>query len=289
MREDRGDRVVDFAARHLPYGAVSGVAPWLVGWRAFQRGSLGREARRFQAMRPLSRDPANFRRATGRFLASTGWRRLYEWRLQAAQHGDPKDLQRWFPVEGIERLERARSVGRGVVLLNSHYGLGRLVPYFLTARGIPMLSIEGRAMLQSEGLEVLSVSTSFPAQVLRRGRQALQEGRVVHTTGDGYQGQSGEALPFLGRERRFPEGFAMLAVRCEALVVPVFAPVDDRGRVRIQIQEPLSTGDPSIDRAVRASELIQQYIRMLEDRWTSDPGNITTGHVSKYLALPRQA
>lgn len=287
MRNGREDRVVDFAARHLPYGAVSGVAPWLVGLSALQRGSLGREARRFQAMRPLARDPANFRRATGRFLASTGWRRLYDWRLQAAQHRDPKRLARWFPVEGVEWLEQARSLGRGVVLLNSHYGLGRLVPYFLTAQGIPMLSIEGRSLLQAEGLEVASVKGSFPAQVLRRGRQALLEGRVVHTTGDGYQGESGEVLPFLGRQRRFPAGFAMLAVRCEAVVVPVFAPVDDRGRVRIQLQEPLSIGDPSLSPALRSAELIQQYIRMLEERWTRDPGNVTTGHVSKYLALPR--
>lgn len=54
----------------------------------------------------------------------------------------------------------------------------------------------------------------------------------------------------------------------------MFAPVDEHGVVHIQFHEPLDAELPTQPKRERIASLVQQYVKLLESYWITDPGNI---------------
>ena len=84
----------------------------------------------------------------------------------------------------------------------------------------------------------------------------------------------------------FAAGFAELAVRTGAVALPVFASFDEEGRVDIEFLEPLDSGIESMVHSEQIETLVRQYARLLELRWSQDPGNVRQRIAGKFLTLP---
>lgn len=210
---------------------------------------------------------------------------FHTWWLRRAGRSRWDEIRPWFPMTGLDRLERALGTGKGVILLNAHFGGGRLVPLILVHLGFEILSIEYRdrmselgATVDRERLTVIPLRDAFMARVAMQAVRRLRAGKIVHLAGDGFDTTAIDAIrqDFLGRRRRFTKGFAEMAVETGAAVLPLFAPFDDRGRVQIEILEPLDPGSEAVERNRRIEGMVRQYVQLLEERWKTDFGNVNT-------------
>jgi lauroyl/myristoyl acyltransferase len=258
-----------------------------------QRTLFRQPVRRLERFMAVVAEPLDQNRAVERHLVGKAFKWLYIWRLLMVGRADWSSLREWFVVTGLEELERAHATGRGVILVNSHFGGGRFVPLVLARRmGLELLSLEagdkfdGLGVKLPDSVQVIPLRNSFLARVVFQAEKALKKGKVVHLAADGRRGDSGFVLTFHGRQRHFAAGFAELAVNTGAVVLPVFAPFDEEGRVNIEFLEPLDSGSESMAHSERVESLVRQYARLLEQRWSQDPGNVRPRLAGKFLSLP---
>jgi lauroyl/myristoyl acyltransferase len=217
-------------------------------------------------------------------------------RLRLLDLGRPQRARSlsWLTIQGLDYFEEASRRGP-VVLLSSHFGTARVAPVLLARRGCHLLSLEAwgkeyagldPAVAARIEVHVMRGRNAFPARSTLAARRCLSAGGIVHTTGDGRLGRADMVVPFCGRLYEFRSTFAAMAVDAGATVIPVFAPVDELGRVHLQFLGALDQGPPAAPRDVRIQALVRQYVRELERRWLTDPGNVHRFLWEDHVAAP---
>lgn len=202
------------------------------------------------------------------------------WHHTSVEVASRAELEPWFEVTGLETLRAAGAGGRGVILLNSHFGAGMFVPAMLAKLGVEMCVMHGRDLFKHlpEGdarrLKVVHVDPDLPGRALVGVERQLRRGAVVQLVGDTTTPGRSVEVPFLGRCWRARCAAAELSLRTGAPMVPVLAPFDGEGRARIEIVEPLDPGPPSDDDATRVRRLVGAYAALMERAWREDPGNV---------------
>jgi lauroyl/myristoyl acyltransferase len=219
------------------------------------------------------------------------------WRLAALARCPRAEFDRWVTVSGLDTLHRALQQGRGVVLVMSH-----LAPLFVSPLVLGRLNLDNfmvvgarlpfAALLDLMGLSHLKERHHFAvtnhdrrrANQLLTGQQWLRQGNVVLISGDGYQGKLPFLLPFCGQRRHFGVGFAELAVRTGATVIPIFHALTPGGHIKVEFLTPLeANGETHQD---NVSALVRQYAALLEQRWLSDPGSVHIEQLNRFLDSP---
>ena len=112
--------------------------------------------------------------------------------------------------------------------------------------------------------------------------RCLEKGGIAVIAGDGCYGQRGIRIPFHGRIRRFGVGFAELATRTNAVVLPVFTTVGEAARVRVHVTEPIPSG------LLRDSvqPLVLHYARLLSAWWVDHLGSIKWKELERFSCFP---
>jgi hypothetical protein len=285
-------RTWQWASGSLPYAWSIRLQRASVQLQRYTRGARYREALRLsRAMLPpghVGRDARAV--AIGALTAST----FTGWRLRALAGLGPEALDRTVRIEGRPRLPAPGGAGQGAVLVNSRMGAGICVPLVLARLGYEVGSIEGmdhpdRAGLgRVPGLRVFDLGPqgAFALPHLRAALAILRRGGLVHTAGDGDRGAGGIQVPFRGRLGSFGEGFAALAVLAEVPVLPVFARMDARGRMDLEILPPLPDDPAAGDRRTRIRLLVEAYVCLLETRWSERPAEVLVRSIRAYTLLP---
>ncbi len=191
----------------------------------------------------------------------------------------PREVERLFPMEGLEHLDRALEQKKGVILMGSHINSSmtlitkdilrrkgydirvaiptETLPYgpTLLRRMIDRFSLNGRGTGQ-EGM--------FFAQFnIRPIVRSLAENAVVILMGDGWHSAGFVKAEFLGRRVSFTTGAMSIARLTRSPVVPVFATGAPPDGLEIRIEEPIpleKTGDPRRD----LEAMVQKYAQRLE-------------------------
>ena len=81
-----------------------------------------------------------------------------------------------------------------------------------------------------------------------------------------------------------PGGFAELALRAHADVIPMTASLGAGGEVCIHLGQPLTPR--GADHREQVESLVRQYVASLENHWREDPGSVAWGHLARFLELP---
>lgn len=210
--------------------------------------------------------------------------------LRAVFHMADGEFAERVEIRGPEILDRAIASGRGVFLLNSHFGPGHLVPIVVARLGHRLLGLTATDSYPLLGIDLgarfepVELAATFRPKALLLAREALRAGGIVHSTGDGYAAVSARKRRFLGRYRPFAEGAGYLCQATGAQCLPVFARSDEFGRLRIEFLEPLDAGSREGDTADFAGRLADAYIPLLEQRWLSDFGNVSPHAIRQFAA-----
>jgi lauroyl/myristoyl acyltransferase len=171
-----------------------------------------------------------------------------QWFARAELRWRPRMMT--MPVRGIDRLEGARALGRGVLLNFSHHGYYEGAIGSVALAGVPQVSINDTKYLRDDCPDS------------RRQNLVLSElgGNRLEFTDLGYAGilalvRSGEVVTlasdvagttpvrFLGRDLLGSSGAARIATAADAPVVVMTTRRDERRRRYVQLGEPLLPAD----------------------------------------------
>jgi KDO2-lipid IV(A) lauroyltransferase len=155
-------------------------------------------------------------------------------------------------IDGLEHLEAALALGKGVVLVTTHFGYGRLAPPILERRGhSPLLLGRPDKQRRLNRSRVARWAARFftskrgrdlPSTVnLRPLLAALGRNEVVLTAIDGAWSSTVVATRVLGQSMNFMGGVFGVCHASGAALLPVFVVDDDPGGrdVRLVIEPPL--------------------------------------------------
>ncbi len=225
---------------------------------------------------------ARFGAAFIEFLESPRWSRA--------------EVESRVSVTGAEHLDAARARGRGVFLLSAHFGSWELGAIRAGMLGEPIASVVrplDNALLEGE---LARRRTRFGNRLIRKkdaAREILRElrhgGTVAILIDQNVLPDEGIFVPFFGRLAATSPSLALLQLKTDAAVVPVFTWPLGEGRYRLEFEKPILAADfdPAGSRDERVRLATDRYMAVTEaavrrdpaawlwmhNRWRTRPGN----------------
>ncbi len=181
---------------------------------------------------------------------------------------------------GIEHLQGALSIGKGVIFVSAHLGSWDMGGAAMAAaEGLPDLSAVVEPVSEDASENAVSalrerggVNVIPLGQTLKVWR-ALRRNEIVFLLGERLVGADGVDVEFFGKRTVLPRGAAYLALRSGAPIVPGFCIRRSDGSYEVLIEQPIETdvGD-NFDAAVRIytqrlAGVIERYIARYPDQW----------------------
>lgn len=183
-------------------------------------------------------------------------------------------------VQGMENLEEARALGKGVMAVSCHMGSYEVVSAIWAATLSPVSffaeELEPRALFEwyrdtraRLGISVLTLT----APGIRKVIQALHENEMVITAIDRDIIGTGHVMEFFGRPAPIPLGTAAIALRLGTPLLPVCVyrlPDDTFMAEAAPLVLPKNTGDKKADEVRVTQELlrnIEGFIRKHPEQW----------------------
>lgn len=196
-------------------------------------------------------------------------------------HVTPESLREIVDCEGLENLDDALKLGRGVILFTGHLGAWELSSFALSAFGYPMSFLVRR--IDNPKIERLieRTRTLFGNRSIDKRAAARPMLRSLHTGGIvgilvdlNTQPHEGVFVNFFGIPASTTTGLATIALRTQAIVLPVFVPWDEeRRRFVLRVDPPLTVSfTGSREEAVREltsqfTSTIESYVRRYPEQW----------------------
>ena len=192
-------------------------------------------------------------------------------------------------VTGLEYLEEARAIGKGVLVVSCHMGSYEVVAAIWSATLAPVSffaeEVEPRTLFEwyrdtraRLGISVLTLDHGGIRKVL----EALREQEMVITAIDRDITGTGYLMPFFGKLAPIPLGPAAIALRLGTPVFPVCVyrlPDDTYMAEGAPLVHPVSTGNPRADQVRMTDQVLRQLERFIQrhpEQWHV-PHKIWTG------------
>jgi KDO2-lipid IV(A) lauroyltransferase len=194
---------------------------------------------------------------------------LNYWDILAIPRFTLERLRQIVTVRGLEHVDAARAVGRGVIIAGAHLSSVSLVGHIVPAYGYPMVSmlepIEPPRLLefftrQRSGLGLRMLPAS-PA-TLRELLATLRRNEVVGVVSDRDITGAGPFVQFFDAPTHFPDGLPSLSVRTGAPLLTGVAVRKPDGRFEAIIDPPIEL-ERSGDRQADVRALTQAMARRL--------------------------
>lgn len=193
-----------------------------------------------------------------------------------------EELDQVLVYDGLERIEAARALGKGVVCCTAHFGNWELLQAGSALRGIPLTSITRASasnpldrLLQRvrarSGLREIGVKKG---ETLKAALRALRQNHVLGYVIDQNVSRRRAVFPtFFGVPAATAPTPAWFAMRHGAAVVFALAEPAGEGRYRVVIEGPLrppDTGDRDRDTLAFLQDLndrLERAVRRHPDHW----------------------
>ena len=190
--------------------------------------------------------------------------------LMMLPHTRVGELRPLLHVKGLEYLEQAREIGKGVMVVSCHMGSYEVVAAIWSATLAPVTFfaevLEPRALYEwyrdtraRLGISVLPLDLAG----LRKVTQALRDNEMVITAIDRDITGTGRTMPFFGKPAPIPMGPAAMAIRMGTPLFPVcvYRLPDDSYMVE---GSPLVVADPAADEKAEEHRITLELVRNIE-------------------------
>src|SRR5215470_292297 len=185
-----------------------------------------------------------------------------------------EEIERKVAVTGVENLEYARKRGKGVFILSAHIGswelgairaglLGEPISPVVRPLDNPLLERELQKRRTRLGNRVIAKQDA--AREILRALRANQT--VAILIDQNVIAEEAVFVPFFGRPAATSPSLAVLQLKTDAAVVPVFTFPSGDGRYLLDFQTPILASefeDSSSDRAERVRRATARYMAVTE-------------------------
>jgi len=203
-------------------------------------------------------------------------------------------------VSGMENFHTARSKERGIILVEYHNSLDKKTKRILFHKlfNTSIMSINGAHILKINKEVKLKLSAYFSEndpQLLDKkfmsyqyqmARDVLSRNGIVKIAGDGRRGTSAVQLSLFGKEVNLMQGFAELAVRTGASVLPVVSSIGYNGIINVKIYPSIYSIDSTISNDEQKNILLEKYLEFWSEELLSDPANYRPKRMERIVNLP---
>lgn len=194
-----------------------------------------------------------------------------------------------FVVSGREHLDSAIALGRGCIVLASHFGAHMLPGHWLFRENLPVRFYMERPRhvsrfmaqhFKTEGplgqdklfISRVGVPADSASSILRAAR-TIKGGMLLYLAGDvRWTGRLTETARFLGQTLRFSTTWVALAAMTEAPVVMVFCRMEADGRYHVEFHPPFFVPKDGAEGG-NAARWLAQFVAVLEDQVRRHPTN----------------
>jgi len=180
-------------------------------------------------------------------------------------------------AHGLENLDRALALGKGVILLTGHLGNWELAAAYLGIKGYPIKVVGAEQrddrltdMLVGlrKGVGVTTIGKGFD---LRGAIGCLRRGEILGVLLDQDAKEKGIVAPFLGLPASTPYGPVKLAQRIGSPIVPLFIVRRDSVRRHdLYVLPPLevTADEDNLEASVaRCNDVISEWIARFPEGW----------------------
>jgi KDO2-lipid IV(A) lauroyltransferase len=188
----------------------------------------------------------------------------------------PARLLSRVSIDGVQKLEAADALGRGILLLTAHYGNWELLaashaltrfPLSVVMRPLDSPAFDSilERFRSRSGVELITKRRALPDIV-----HALRRRRMVGILLDqNASRREGVFVPFFGVPASTSKGMALIALRTGAPVLPVFIRRRPDGRHVVHAGAPVPVPpDGDVGAFTRAfNEAIEEAIRQAPEQW----------------------
>jgi Kdo2-lipid IVA lauroyltransferase/acyltransferase len=195
----------------------------------------------------------------------------------------PESLKRYieYDPDSERRFEEVRTLGKGIIFLTAHLGAWEILSFGYSAISHPLSFLVRPLDNQKVESYVQGIRTRFGNRVIdkkmaaRTALRVLRDGGALGILADlNSQPHEGVFVPFFGTLACSTAGVATLALRTEAVVIPVCAVWEESRGKFVFYSEPAieleRTGDAEQDVLVntaRFTAAIEVMIRRYPDQW----------------------
>lgn len=188
-------------------------------------------------------------------------------------------LMEHIQVSGKENMDKARSKGKGVILLSAHLGNWELGAAVIASLGYPLYAVA----LSHKDVKInnffvnhrsmADVKTIPIGMQIKNCFTILKQNKILAIIGDRDFTESGLETEFFGKKTLIPKGPAVFSLRTGAPIVPTFMIRKEDGAFRIVMEAPIDykpTGneDRDIKEIMRRYlSVIEEYVKMYPDQW----------------------
>lgn len=197
------------------------------------------------------------------------------WSLRLSE----KDFYKYFRIDGVEHIHSAYEKNKGILVLTAHFGNWELLTVISAMIGYP-LSIVYRP-LDFKPMErfIAEYRTRFGGKLIRKGSalrkilRSLEQKHMVAILLDQNVGwREGVFVDFLGQQACTNKGLALIALKTDVPVVPVFLLREPNGfrAVFLPQLQPIQTGDKTKDieeNTQQYNNVIESFVRTYPDQW----------------------
>ncbi len=173
-------------------------------------------------------------------------------------------------VDGAQHVREAQRAQRGTIALTAHVGNWELGALAIHRMGVPVTAValphEDSRMdrLFNDQRRRCGISViPLGEDAARRSLQSLRQRQVLGLLGDQDFADHGVAVSFCGRPVLLPRGPAILSLRSQAPVVPVFLIREGPGQFRFFCEPPIWPRRDGLRETV-VEHLTQQYAAVME-------------------------
>ncbi|MFC1888943.1 lysophospholipid acyltransferase family protein [Thermodesulfobacteriota bacterium] len=215
-------------------------------------------------------------------------RTLYSWLMnvfEIVHFYHPRnynDVKRIITIEGLEKINRAKKGGGGVIGITAHFGNFPLMILRLNHENINMSYLfkkikpdylASQIIDASHRLNMNPIITDYVDRPSRAALDNIQKGGFVIFVADEFKKTTGVEVEFFDRPTRQAVGPSVISLKTGAPIIPLFIIREKKGRFIIRVEDPIEyslIGDTSKDIEIitqKRMEIIEKYIRKYPDQW----------------------
>jgi len=190
-----------------------------------------------------------------------------------------KNVDKWITIEGLDKVDRALSKGKGMLMLASHFGNWELISIYFRLKDYPGAVIARRIYFNKYDKFITRLRGSKTVDVIYRDESPKKMLKVLKNNGimgiladQDMDSVEGIFVDFFGKPTYTAKAPVALALASGAALLPCFI-VRENSHHRLIIEDPIEltvTEDKEETIKINTqkwSKVIESYIRKYPDQW----------------------